>query len=280
MVAIILIQISSASRSTVTVGAGYIGMLLFTLSPFAVLLVISNKINVTKATGPSRIALFVVATFTCIVTTGTYWRITFYPGSSTDGLVFVVLPIYSLFLIAITYPVLRWLVAWLFQTKRGLQIGLGSIISFALCYALFSMTSAATDYKNTRYYQKRRLTFNIEEAKKKGVLVKELHFKVDSFQGSLDFHPYIEKAFKYGEDTLSFVPVTTTNYPFRLGFNKVFDSGEFVYVLDNELNKFDSSAGSGYHGASGYLVRPLLHDTITLGIRRRDVVLGRIKVWN
>ncbi len=50
--------------------------------------------------------------------------------------------------------------------------------------------------------------------------------------------------------------------------------------MDEELNKFDSSAGSGLHGASGFLRNAKLPDTIHLGIRRRDVVLGSIKVWN
>jgi hypothetical protein len=47
--------------------------------------------------------------------------------------------------------------------------------------------------------------------------------------------------------------------------------------MDEELNKFCSSAGSGLHGASGFLRNAKLPDTIHLGIRRRDVVLGSIK---
>jgi hypothetical protein len=280
MAGILYLQIYSASKSGIEVRAGFIIMLAFMLSPFIVLLLMSYRLNETEATQPSRIGLFVIAIFTCSITTATYYRITSFPGSSTEAIVFFVLPIYSFIFIAIMYPLLGWLLRLLMQTRKDLRVAIGASAGIALFYVLFSITSEAMNYKNTRNYQKRRLTFNIEEAKKKGVLVKELHHKIDSFNGSLDFRPYIERAFKYGKDTTSFVPLTTTNYPFRLGFNKVFDSSVFVYLMDEELNKFDSSAGSGYHGASGYLVKPVLRDTITLGIRRRDEALGTIKVWN
>lgn len=248
MACIVYIESYSASKNFSEVGGPFLIMLFFGLSPFGLLLLLSYRIDETKATQSWRIALFIIATFTCVITAATYYRITFHPGSSTDAIVFAVLPIYSFIFIAIMYPLVRWLIWLIMQTRREYKIAIGSLTGIALFYALFSFTSEAMDYKNTRNYQKRKLTFNIEEARKRGGLVKELHYKIDSFNGFLDFHPYIERGLKFGNDENSFVPVTSTGYPFRLGFNKVFDSGVFVYILDNELNKFDSSAGSGYHG--------------------------------
>ncbi len=154
------------------------------------------------------------------------------------------------------------------------------VIGVLYLFIVFSgLGWAFYDANSPKILRKRKLTNNIEEAKERGVFIKDLKYKADSTVQKFEFHPYIEKAFRYGRDATETLPAINTNYPYRLGFQNQIES-VIIFIEDEELNKFDSSAGSGYAGASGYLRKPSLHDTVILGVRRSGIVLGTIKVWN
>lgn len=118
---------------------------------------------------------------------------------------------------------------------------------------------------------------SIEEAKQRGVFVKELNFQVEGYSGELHgFTPFIEKGYRYGyhisEET---VPLTNSNYPYQLSFQYKRNKGFGVLVIKDDLNKFDSSGA-----VWGYLKEPNLTDTITLEIGGEGISRGaRIKVW-
>jgi hypothetical protein len=230
--------------------------------------------------GASTYSLCIVSIIVCPITFLTYREITLYPGSSTAGIMFVVLPIYSMIFIAVAYPIVKWAAAEVLKLNKNKRVIAAIAGAIIVGYLLFTFIPGPNAYKNTRNFHKRKLTQDINEAKKKGVFVKELHYNVNGFESLPDLKPYLEKGFKYGEDSTHFVPFVNTSFPYRLGFNRYPVDGVFIYVQDEEINKFDSSNGSGFHGASGFLAKPKLRDTITLGIRKNNVLSGTIKVWD
>jgi hypothetical protein len=166
--------------------------------------------------------------------------------------------------------------------RKNAKIAIGAMIVIVLIYILIAFSGlgwAFYDEKSSKVLQKRKLTKSIEEAKRRGVFIKDLNYKADSNIAGFVLHPYIEKAFRYGKDSTETLPFTSTGYPYRLGFQKQIGS-VVIFISDNELKKFDSSSGSGNYGASGYLKEAFLNDTVTLGIKKSGKILGTIKVWN
>ena len=114
------------------------------------------------------------------------------------------------------------------------------------------------------------------ESKKRGVFVKELNYKIDSFNGVLEsFHPYIEKGFKFGyhssEDTRE---LTNSKYPYQLSFDSRPTEAITILIRPGDLKKFDSA-----NLTRGYLIYPNLKDTIVLEIHGENIKSGIIKVW-
>ncbi|MCW3114279.1 MAG: hypothetical protein JWR18_2675, partial [Segetibacter sp.] len=62
------------------------------------------------------------------------------------------------------------------------------------------------------------------------------------------------RACRYGRDTSTAEITEDANYPYSLRFTKRQKDG-FIYVMDDDLNKFDSAARPGYYGAFGFLRR-------------------------
>jgi hypothetical protein len=119
-------------------------------------------------------------------------------------------------------------------------------------------------------------TGSIEESKRRGVFVKELHFEIDSFPGTIEnFHAYIEKGFHYGHESEDqTTPLLGSKYPYQLSFNFHATSKLGIYTTEAELNKFDSS-----NIVRGYLKFPNLKDTIKFYLNGENVSSGIIKVW-
>jgi hypothetical protein len=119
-------------------------------------------------------------------------------------------------------------------------------------------------------------TISIDDSKRRGVFIKELHFEIDSFPDTIEnFHAYIERGFHYGhqsEDQTT--PLLNSNYPYQLSFNFHATSKLGIYIRDSELKKFDSSNVN-----RGYLKSPNLKDTIIFYLGGENVSSGIIKVW-
>ena len=112
-------------------------------------------------------------------------------------------------------------------------------------------------------YQKRKYrlsTNDINDSKKRGVFVKEVHFEIDSFPGNIEnFRAYIEKGFHFGHESEDErFPLLNTNYSYQLIFNFPLSSKLGIFITETELKKFDSSSK-----LSGYLRLPKLKDTVT-----------------
>jgi hypothetical protein len=119
-------------------------------------------------------------------------------------------------------------------------------------------------------------TTSIDESKRRGVFIKELHFEIDSFPGAIyNFHAYIEKGFHYGHESEDqTTPLLNSNYPYQVSFNFQKTSKLRMYIQDTELNKFDS-----FNVNRGYLKFPNLKDTITFHLGGEKTNSGIIKVW-
>lgn len=119
-------------------------------------------------------------------------------------------------------------------------------------------------------------TGSIEESKRRGVFVKELHFEIDSFAGKIEnLHAYIEKGFHYGhESEYQTAPLLGSKYPYQLSFNFQETSKLRIYITEEELNKFDSSNVN-----RGYLKSPDIKDTIRFYLAGENQSSGVIKVW-
>ncbi|GEO08494.1 hypothetical protein [Segetibacter aerophilus] len=147
------------------------------------------------------------------------------------------------------------------------------VISF---YTVMYVALIISSYIENGERKYRSRTTHMEESKELGVFVKELNFKVDSFSGKLyNFHPYIEKGYKYGKFLSTGIkPLTNSKFPYQFGFNEVPQRSISIAMRKEELEKFDSANNS-----TGYLKLPQLPDTITLNITLYPHDHGIIKVW-
>lgn len=141
---------------------------------------------------------------------------------------------------------------------------------------VFSMIDFLGDVAYGDKWKYRGGTDNMEESIKRGVFVKELHFKIDSFSGpSFKFAVFIEKGYKYGRHTVNeTIPISGSDFPFQLMFPYRPNNAITVRIRKDQLQKFDSSNASW-----GYLKKPQLNDTIILDIMGENIHSGLIKVW-
>lgn len=144
-------------------------------------------------------------------------------------------------------------------------------------YGLGYINSYFGWYSRKSWTQRKGST-DINEAKNRGVFIKQLNFSVEGYSGNLyDFVPFIEKAYTWGHHTSEeTVPWTNTNYPYQISFSYKRTSNFGVLITDTSLQKFDSSNASW-----GYLRQPLLKDTIILEIGGEKIRKGAIiKVYD
>ena len=158
--------------------------------------------------------------------------------------------------------------------KKVIKIVLVVLACLFLLYQLYeSLADAAYDKQHWIY---RKMSDSIKESIERGVFVKELHFKIDSFSGpSFQFEVFIEKAFTHGHQSVNeTILMADTKFPYSLSFNSRPRQEVGVFIRPNELNKFDSA-----NAVWGFLKRPVLHDTVILEIRGEGLKYGLIKVW-
>ncbi len=252
----------------------------FILLPYFVVLVIAAYKNNTNPTAASHIALFIAALVICTLQFSEYFKATYHLGSSTAGLIFLVMPIFSPVLFVGVYAIANALIELKYKndeesiiTKRILTIG-PSILGIVAVYLIyrsnkFNHRNGAVTYNEGRDFTNGDLI----KAKKLGLFVKDLHFKVDSFKGIINFYPYIEKGFKYGEDSAEIKPLKDTDYRYTFSYQRkaVKDA---VIVISKEPQY-------GLRYGERYLLKTTeLNDTIYLNIKRSGVVVGKVKVWN
>ena len=150
------------------------------------------------------------------------------------------------------------------------------ILSLLLAYFVLGYLSSYFGWYGYKKWQYRVATSDIDESRKRGIFVKELHFQIDSFKGDVKgFRPYIERGFKYGHHSSDVtVPLENSNYPYQLSFNFRASEKMGLFIKESELKKFDSSNIN-----RGYLKEPDLRDTIVINLIGENIHSGIIKVW-
>lgn len=159
---------------------------------------------------------------------------------------------------------------------KYLRLLLVGVVILVLVYFILGYASSYVGWYGYKKWKYRVATSDIDESKRRGVFVKELHFQIDSFSTTIEgFIPYIEKGFKYGRHSSEVTELlTNSNYPYQLSFN--FRSSQKMGLMINEdqLMKFDSSGK-----VRGFLKQPFLKDTIVVQIIGEKIRSGIIKVW-
>lgn len=161
--------------------------------------------------------------------------------------------------------------------KKYIKISIAIVILFIFGYFLLGCISSFIGWYGYGKWKYRVASHNVDESKKRGVFVKELNFKIDSFSGKLThFKPFIEKGFRFGLHSSEVtIPLHYSQYPYQLAFDTMDSNGFGILIKRSDLIRFDSS-----DGVWGFSKLPMLKDTITLIIRGQHKEHGIIKVWN
>ena len=161
------------------------------------------------------------------------------------------------------------------QTAKWIGVILLIVVSG---YYAFGYLSSYIGWYGYQKWRHRVGTNNIEESKRRGVFIKELHYRVEGYSGDLaGFTPYIERGFTYGRHSAKeTVPLSGSNYPYQLSFSYMPSAKFGVLVQEQDLKKFDSS-----NAVWGYMRQPFLSDTVTLDVGGENIPKGTavIKVW-
>jgi hypothetical protein len=149
----------------------------FVLLPYVIMLGVAAYKNYKNPAAASHIALFIASFSICALKFSEYYKATYHPGSSTAGLIFLVMPVFSVVLFAGIYAIANALIRLKVDnyeesivTKKPLTIGLITLGIWAgyLIYrsALFNRSS-----QRETYYQERDFTNgDVAKAKKLGLL--------------------------------------------------------------------------------------------------------------
>ena len=171
--------------------------------------------------------------------------------------------------------------------KRILYFLIGAVgiffIYLGLCY--FKKWFARWEFTGEYGQTHRAGTTDIKASKRRGIFIKELYYKIDSFSENpktidSNFRPYLELGFMYGKDSFEeTLPLLNTKYPYNLSFQDRPNNDITIFIRKDQLSKFDSSNYSW-----GYLKFPHLKDTIILDVSGEHVnsgvkITGTIKVW-
>jgi hypothetical protein len=105
---------------------------------------------------------------------------------------------------------------WLIKNIK-IIIGLLSLALIAVAWIYIQSKIAYPE----QYWEFRKASQSSAESIKRGVFIKNLNFKIDSFSGdSLPFEGIIEKAFTYGKSSIDeTILLKKTDFPYRLSFN-------------------------------------------------------------
>ncbi len=106
---------------TMQSGISILNLVFFSLliSPYILLLSLSQIIGLKAIKATPFISIFIISTIVCVVCAFAYYRVIYHPGSSTDALVMVVLPVYSIIFILIAHPITKWVLNLIFETKNS-----------------------------------------------------------------------------------------------------------------------------------------------------------------
>ncbi|GEO07883.1 hypothetical protein [Segetibacter aerophilus] len=255
------------------------GLAFYLLMPYLIMIIIALYRNCKYPTGASHISLFIAASSVCWLTGREYYNAIYHPASSTAGLTFLVMPVMSVVLFLGVYAIAFALLGLRQQKFEASIISVTSfrnvllLIGLLICLLLYRSCRYSNTKRSTSYEGRDFLSGDITKAKKLGLFVKELNYKVDKFSGSINFHPYVEKGFIYGEDSTEIESLRNTDYPYTLGFQRhaVKDA---VIVISKER-----PIHVNYYGQ--YLLqKPQFVDTFYFDIKSSGVTLGTIKVWD
>ncbi len=150
------------------------------------------------------------------------------------------------------------------------------ILTLITCYFAFGYINSYFGWYGYRKWLYRKQSFNIEDSKRRGVFVKELHFEIDSFTRNMEwFKPYLERGFKWGYNSSDETVYLVTDYPYQIAFENNVKESIYPQFRDDQLAKFDSSGDVN----RGYFKLPHLKDTFILVIRGEGIRSGTIKIW-
>lgn len=252
---------------------------LFVLSPFIVMSYIAVWINYKKKDAAANISLFIAACFVCVFKATTYYEAVFHPASSTAGLIFLVMPLFSIAFFLGAYAISNAIISIKLKKHQESLLGKKTVtVAFVLLavfvfYGLYLVVKSIDFQKDEfRWEETETTNGDVYRARKLGVYVKDLHYKVDSFNGSVDFYPFIEKVFQFTDRGDEIETFEYIEFPYAVSYKTEPVKGAIVLIRKGqERNVRDRR----------YVLRePKLEDTIFLKMIRDGVVIGNIKVWD
>ena len=151
-----------------------------------------------------------------------------------------------------------------------------TIVTLIIAFVVIGYLLSAVSWYGGMKWRDRISSDSIEEAKSRGVLVRELHFKVVGFKDSMtDFHAYIERGFRYGlHSSKETHVVSDSRFPYQFNFTRHPDEDVSVSIVQDNLAKFDST-----DEFRGFLQNPVFKDTIQLEMHEDEADSGKILVW-
>ena len=158
--------------------------------------------------------------------------------------------------------------------KKILRPALTIILIVLIIYFGFGYINSHFGWYAHEHWKQRKGSIDINEARSRGVFVKELNYKIEGYSGDLyGFTPFIEKAYTWGYHTSAETkPWTNTNFPYQVSFSYIRSSSFGVLMTEEGRAKFDSSIM--------YLKMPHFEDTLILEIGGEKIPSGRrIKVF-
>jgi hypothetical protein len=161
--------------------------------------------------------------------------------------------------------------------KKGIKIALLSVAILVIGILILGNINALFGWYGYEKWKYRVSTNDINESKKSGVFIKEVHFEIDSFPGKIEnFRAYIEHGFHYGhESEFETLPWTKSDYPYQLSFNFPLSSTIVIFTDTSRLNSSDSA-----NFFRIYLKFPRLTDTVVFNIEGEHSQTGIIKIWD
>jgi hypothetical protein len=149
------------------------------------------------------------------------------------------------------------------------------VLSIVIAYIAFGYVNSYFGWYGYKKWLYRKQSDSIEDSKRRGVFVKELHFKVDSFQRNMDwFKPYLERGFRWGHESSQETDLLITDYPYQIAFENNVKESIYPHYREDQFVQFDS-----FNVNRGYFKAPHLKDTMVLVLGGEGIHSGTIKIW-